>query len=358
VATFLALAGTLIAAREAGQAVGWAFQLQSQSVIAALTLVMLLVALNLSGVFEVGASLQAAAGGAGASDAGGAIGAAFTGALAVIVAAPCTAPFMAPAIGFALTQAPATALAIFLFLGLGLAAPFTALAFSPALLRLMPRPGAWMETLKKVLAFPMYATAAWLFWVFCQQAGSGGQAALLAAAVLAAFAAWLFGVGQRRRIAGRPALATLGSAGLVIALALGAALWPQPPRASTSAASAPAVGDLPSEPYSPARLSELRAQGKPVFINFTAAWCITCQVNDRVALSGPAVAEAFKKAGVVYMVGDWTNRDATIAQALSDHGRAGVPLYLMYGHGSDAEVLPQILTESNVIDAVHRAAGA
>jgi thiol:disulfide interchange protein len=357
VATFLALAGTLIAARTAGQAVGWAFQLQSPIVIAGLTLVMLLVALNLSGVFEVGSSLQAAAGEAGGADRGGAIGAAFTGALAVVVAAPCTAPFMAPAIGFALTQSPVVALAIFLFLGLGLAAPFTALAFSPALLRLMPRPGAWMEGLRKVLAFPMYGTAAWLFWVFCQQAGEAGQAALLGAAVLAGFASWLFGVGQRRQIAGRPAIATLGSAGLVMALALTLALWPQPPKTTAQAATPPSAGELASEPYSPARLAQLRAQGHPVFVNFTAAWCITCQVNDKVALSGSAVADAFKKAGVVYLVGDWTNRDATIAQALADHGRAGVPLYLMYGHASEAEVLPQLLTQSAVIDAVHRAAG-
>ena len=359
VATFLVLAGTLIAARTAGQAVGWAFQLQSPIVIAGLTLVMLLVALNLSGVFEVGSSLQAAAGEAGASDPGGTLGAAFTGALAVIVAAPCTAPFMAPAIGFALTQSPIVALSIFLFLGLGLAAPFTALAFSPALLRLMPSPGAWMEGLKKVLAFPMYATTAWLFWVFCQQVGEGGQAAVLAAAVLAGFASWLFGVGQRRQIAGRPAVATLGSAGLAMVLALALALWPQPPKTTAQAATpATAGGELASEPYSPARVAELRAQGHPVFVNFTAAWCITCQVNDKVALSGRGVSEAFRKAGVVYLIGDWTNRDAVIAQTLAQYGRAGVPLYLMYGPKSDdAQVLPQLLTQSVVIDAVHKAAG-
>ena len=360
VATFLALAGALIAARAAGQAVGWGFQLQSPSVVAGLSLVMLLVALNLSGVFEVGASIQSAAGEAGGVDRGGALGAAFTGALAVAVAAPCTAPFMAPAIGFALTQGPIVALSIFLALGLGLAAPFTALAFSPRLLGLMPRPGAWMEGLRKALAFPMYATAAWLVWVFSQQAGTLSLGGLLAAAVLTGLAAWLYGVAQRRQLAGGRSAATFGSAAVALALALAVALWPQPGAAPAQAsATAAAPGELASEPFSPARLAELRAQGHPVFVNFTAAWCVTCQVNDKVALSGRGVAEAFRKAGVVYLKADWTNRDAVIAQTLAQYGRAGVPLYLMYGPKSDdAEVLPQLLTESTVIDAVHKAAGA
>jgi thiol:disulfide interchange protein len=359
VATFLALAGTLIAARAAGEAVGWGFQLQSPSVVAGLAVVMLLVALNLSGVFEVGASLQAAAGEAGAADPGGATGAAFTGALAVAVAAPCTAPFMAPAIGFALTQSWPLALAVFLALGVGLAAPFTALTFSPALLGLMPRPGAWMDGLRKALAFPMYATAAWLVWVFSQQAGSISLAGLLAAGVLTGFAAWLYGVAQRQRIAGGRSALALGSAAIALTLGLAAAFWPVSAGAPAQAAArAPKAGELISEPFSPARLAELRSQGRPVFVNFTAAWCVTCQVNDKVALSGQAVAQAFKKAGVVYLKGDWTNRDAAIAHALSEHGRAGVPLYLMYGHASEAEVLPQILTEPTVIDAVHRATGA
>jgi thiol:disulfide interchange protein len=360
VATFLALAGALIAARAAGQAVGWGFQLQSASVVAGLTLVMLLVALNLSGLFEVGASIQSAAGEAGAVDPGGVLGAAFTGALAVAVAAPCTAPFMAPAIGYALTQGPAVALSIFLALGLGLAAPFTALAFSPRLLSLLPRPGAWMEGLRKALAFPMYATAAWLVWVFSQQAGTLSLGALLGAGVLTGLAAWLYGVAQRRQIAGGRSAVTFGSAAVVLALALAAALWPQPGGAPAQAgATTASAGELASEPFSPARLAELRAQGRPVFVNFTAAWCVTCQVNDKVALSGQKVADAFKKAGVVYLKGDWTNRDAVIAQTLTEHGRAGVPLYLVYGPKiPDAAVLPQILTESTVIDAVNKAAGA
>jgi thiol:disulfide interchange protein len=356
VATFLALAGALIAARAAGQAVGWGFQLQSAPVVAGLALIMLLTALNLSGVFEVGESLQSAAGEAGGADNGSLWGSALTGALAVAVAAPCTAPFMAPAIGFALTQSPVISLAIFLSLGVGLAAPFTALAFAPGLLKLLPRPGAWMETLKGVLAFPMYGAAAWLVWVFSQQAGALGLAALMAAAVFTAFAAWLYGAAQSARIAGAKPWLRFGVAGVSMAIALALAFWPS--GGAPSASGAPAPGAIASVPFSPAKLDSLRASGTPVLVDFTAAWCVTCQVNERVALSTPEVADAFRKSGVVYMIGDWTNRDAAIAQFLTANGRAGVPLYLMYGKGGAAPVtLPQILTPGIVVDAVKKAAG-
>jgi thiol:disulfide interchange protein DsbD len=349
VATFLALAAALITARAAGQTVGWGFQLQSPVILAGLTLVMLLVALNLSGVFEAGTSLQAAAGQAEAADRGGALGAAFTGVLAVAVAAPCTAPFMGAAVGFALTQGTAIALGVFLALGLGMAAPFVVLAFAPALLGRLPRPGAWMEGLKKALAFPMYATAAWLAWVYAQSAGSTRLASLFAAAVLTGLAAWLYGAGQRARIAGRRSGPALSASAIAIVLALAAAFWP----------AAPTPAALASQPFTPDRLAALRAEHRPVFVNFTAAWCVTCQVNDRVALSGAKAAEAFGKAGVVYLVGDWTDRDAVIEQALAAHGRAGVPLYLMYpADGGEPQVLPQILTEGIVVDAAKKAAAS
>jgi thiol:disulfide interchange protein len=345
VLSFLALAGLLIAARAAGQAVGWGFQLQSPAVLAVLALLMLLVALNLSGVFEVGAGLQALAGATPGADRDGLAGALFTGVLSVAVAAPCSAPFMASAVGFALTQGTVTALAVFVFLGLGMAAPFTALAFAPGLLARLPKPGAWMDGLRKVLAFPMYATAAWLVWVLSLRGDATKLAEVMAALVLTAFAAWAWGVAQRASLEGRRSFASLGAAGLGAGLALAAALWPV-----SAAALAP-------QPYAPATLAALRAEGKPVFVNFTAAWCVTCQVNDRVALSGQKVAAAFKRDGVVYMEGDWTQKDAAIAAALSQYGRAGVPLYLMYGAGGrDAEVLPQILTEGAVIEAADKAA--
>lgn len=346
VATFLALAGALIAARAAGEAVGWGFQLQSPAIVAGLTLVMLLVALNLSGVFEAGTSLQAAAGQAEPAERSGVLGAALTGVLAVAIAAPCTAPFMGAAVGFALTQGPAIALGVFLALALGMAAPFVVLAFAPALLSRMPRPGPWMEGLKKALAFPMYATAAWLAWVYAQSAGSGRLASLFAAAVLTGLAAWLYGAGQRARISGARSAPALAASGIAIALALSAAFWP----------AAPTPAALVSQPFSPDRLGELRAEHRPVFVNFTAAWCVTCQVNDRVALSGAKTADAFAKAGVVYLVGDWTDRNTMIEQALAEHGRAGVPLYLMYpANGGEPEVLPQILTEGLVVDAAQKA---
>jgi thiol:disulfide interchange protein/DsbC/DsbD-like thiol-disulfide interchange protein len=343
-AAFLALGGGLVAARAAGQAVGWGFQLQSPGVVAALALVMLAVALDLSGVFDVGGSLQAAAGQAGTPERGaGIVRAGLTGLLAVAVAAPCTAPFMAGAIGFALTQSAAMALGVFAALGLGMAAPFVALAYAPGLLRLLPRPGAWMEGLKKALAFPMYGAAAWLVWVYAESAGAERLANLLAAAVLTGLAAWLFGASQRASVVGRSAAPARAASAVALALGLAVVFWPSAAR-------------LSPEPFSPERLATLRAAHKPVFVNFTAAWCVTCQVNDRLALSGAQVADAFGKSGVVYLKGDWTDRDAVIEQALAEHGRAGVPLYLMYpASGAEPEVLPQILTEGAVVDAAKRA---
>jgi thiol:disulfide interchange protein DsbD len=315
--------------------------------------------LNLSGVFEVGASLQGAAGSAPLASRSGLVGAFFTGVLAVVVAAPCTAPFMAGAIGFALTQGPVTALLVFLFLGLGLAAPFTALAFAPGLLARLPRPGPWMQRLKQGLAFPLYGAAAWLAWVFVLQAGTQALALLFAAAVATAFAAWLYGNAQKASLMGaKPRLSQALAVLFIlaaIALVVTASRLPRPE--AVAGPSAATATELASEPFSPARVEALRAEGRPVLINFTAAWCITCQVNDQAALSRPAVAEAIKATGTVYLVADWTNRDGVIAKALEDQGRAGVPLYLIYPVGSRAPVaLPQILTEGLVVEALNAAA--
>jgi thiol:disulfide interchange protein DsbD len=344
--TFLALAGALIAARAAGETAGWGFQLQSPPVIAALALLMLLVALNLSGVFHIGASAQGV--GAGLAGRGGAAGAFFTGVLAVVVAAPCTAPFMAAAMGYALVQPPAVALAIFAALGLGLAAPFVLVSFTPALLRRLPRPGPWMETLQRLLAFPMYAAAAWLVWIFARQTGVAGLAELFAVAWALALAAWLFGRSQR---SGRPLPFRLASAtaAVLVAAWLGvAALAPSGAQATSAT--------LDEQAYTPERLEALRAEGKPVFVNFTADWCVTCKVNERVALSSAEVGRAFERTGVVYLKGDWTSRDPVIAEALAAHGRAGVPLYLLYAPGaSQPRILPQLLTQGAVIRALEEA---
>ena len=357
-ATFMGLAAVLIAAKTAGVAVGWGFQLQTPAVVAGLSLLMLLIGLSLSSVFEVGLSLQGA-GGAIASH-GGIVGSALTGALAVIVAAPCTAPFMAGAIAYALTQTEWAALAIFAALGLGFASPFVILSFAPGLLHRLPRPGPWMDGFKKLLAFPMYGAAAWLLWVLTLQSGSTALAALLAAGVVLALAAWLFGAAQRAHLRGAQPFAlyvlSLGSA--IGAVALVAAGLQAPVSAAAATPGAEASAGLASEPFSPARLDELLGQGKPVFVNFTAAWCITCQVNERAALSSPKVAQAFAAVGAVYLKADWTRRDAMIARVLAEHGRAGVPLYLVYGaKGGPPSTLPQILTEGVVIAAINRAAG-
>ena len=351
--TFLALAGVLILAQAAGAAVGWGFQLQSPPVVAALCLLMLAVALNLSGVFEVGASLQGV--GTGLAARGGLTGAFFTGVLAVVVAAPCTAPFMAPALGWALTQAPAAALLVFAALGLGFAAPFVALAFAPGLLARLPRPGPWMNHLRRVLAFPMYGAAAWLLWVLTLQAGPMGLARLLAAAIVLALAAWLYGLSQARS----GGLGLRASAAGLAGLAMIATVYPAYPQAQpTGAVSGGMVAELPYEPYSAERLAQLRAQGLPVFVNFTAAWCVTCQVNEQVALARQGVAETLATTGAVYLKADWTRKDDVIAAELARHGRAGVPLYLVYdARGSAPVILPQILTEGAVIRALEAAAG-
>jgi thiol:disulfide interchange protein DsbD len=325
--SFLALGGLLIALRSTGAAIGWGFQLQEPLVVAAFALLMFGVGLNLSGVFEVAGF----GGGDSLTRAGGVAGSFFTGVLAVAVAAPCTVPFMAAALGYALTQPAALALGVFLALGIGFAAPFVLIGISPALLRVLPRPGAWMERFRQALAFAMYGTAAWLVWVLAQQAGANAVAAILAAMVTAGFAAWMWGVSRNFAPRGR------GIGALVTLIAIVAALscLYLIKSAPATAASVNVTG-LPSEPYSQARLAELRAQNRPVFVNATAAWCITCLVNDEAALSGARVKEAFASRHI-----------------LAAHGRSGVPLYLYYAPGAaEPKVLPQILTEGEVLAAL------
>lgn len=352
-ATFLGLALTLIAVRAGGAAVGWGFQLQSPPIVAGLALLMLAVALNLSGTFEIGQSLQGA--GTGLASRRGLTGAFFTGALAVVVAAPCTAPFMGPAMGWALTQSAPAALIVFAALGLGFAAPFTLAAFAPGLLARLPKPGPWMESFRRLMAFPMYGAAAWLAWVLTVQAGPSALARILAAGLGLAFAAWLFGRWQKGRAAGRKPVALAALAGAAGALALAAALTPgyQSVAATTEPA---AAGKLAYEPWSAERLAAARAEGRPVFVNFTAAWCVSCQVNEKVALSTDKVARAFATSNAVYLKGDWTRKDAVIEAELARHGRAGVPLYLVYGaKGGDGVILPQLLTADTVVRALESA---
>jgi thiol:disulfide interchange protein DsbD len=345
--SFAAVAGALLALRAGGQQIGWGFQLQSPTVVTLLAYVLFAVALSLSGVFTVSGRLA----GAGHALAGraGYTGSFFTGALATVAATPCTAPFMGVAVGYAVTQPWPIALLIFEALALGLALPFLLLTLLPEWRRFLPSPGPWMERLKQALAFPLYASVAWLVWVVSQQTGPSGVAAALGGLVLVGFAAWLHQASRGARLSWRR-VATLA----VAALALGAvALGPL--TAAVSSPPSAARGDG-WEPFSDARLTELRAAGKPVFVNVTAAWCLTCLVNERVALRSPVVTEALARRGVATLKADWTNRDPAITRVLGSFGRNGVPLYLLYPAGASGApaVLPQILSESALVDALDK----
>ncbi len=341
-ATFAAVGGLLIGLRQAGLAAGWGFQFTEPAFVAAMAWLMLAVALNLAGVFSLGRTVGA---GQALAMRGGHAGAFFTGALAVLLATPCTAPFMAAALGAAMAMPPAMTLAVFLALGLGLAAPYALLGLAPGLARLMPRPGPWMERLRQGLAFPMLGAAAWLVWVLAQQAGPDGVLWVLAGGVLLSAGLWALGLAQRGG-AGRGRILGRAAAGVAVLAAL--ALLPR-----LSAAPAVAATDPSAEAWSPARVEQLRAEGRPVFVNATAAWCITCQVNERIALRGAAVQAAFAAQGVAYLKADWTRGDAEIGALLRRHGREGVPLYLFWAPGAaEPVVLPQILTEGLVIEAL------
>jgi thiol:disulfide interchange protein DsbD len=339
--TFAALAGLLLVLRASGEAIGWGFQLQSPTFVLILTWLLLAMGLMFSGVWSFGENWM----GVGEQLTGrhGRTGAFFTGVLAVIVATPCTAPFMGTALGYALTQPTITALSIFVVLGLGMALPWLLISVSPGLARRLPRPGAWMETVKQVLAFPLYATSAWLLWVLSQQIDQQSLLVALLSVVMLSFLLWVW---QRLRLTPHVISKT------VIALLLGATLagsiYQVQPGASTMTTS-----DAASVPFDPSRLEELQRSGTPVFVNFTAAWCITCMVNEQVAISRPKVQAQLRAKGVVYMKGDWTNRNPQITAVLDRYERSGVPLYLLYpGNDSDAEVLPNILTEGILLDSI------
>ena len=335
VLSFVALAGVLLALRAGGEQLGWGFQLQNPGVVAALAALFTLIGLNLAGAFEFGSVLPA--GWAGARARHPLADQALTGVLAVAVASPCTAPFMGASLGLAVTLPAAQALAIFAALGLGMALPYLALTAWPALTRALPRPGPWMAHFKTVMAFPMFATVVWLVWVLGQQVGIDGAAGLLALLVALAFLAWALGspaLGRRGRL-GFGALA-----GLTMAAAL---LWALPGLSTPPAQAASAANaDEDWQPWSAQRVAELTAQGKPVFVDFTAAWCVTCQFNKRTVLRDGAVLADFRRRGVTLMRADWTRRDAAITAELTRLGRSGVPVYALYAPGATS---PRLLSE-------------
>lgn len=344
--SFWLLAGVLMALRAGGEKLGWGFQLQSPIVVALLALLMFALALNLSGVFEIGLTLtQLGAKGAGT----GYSDSLLTGVLAVLVAAPCTAPFMGAALGFALVQPAFVGMLVFTALAVGLALPFVILASAPQLLPILPRPGAWLETLKQLFAFPLYATVVWLLWVFGRQAGVDALAVMLLALIVFALGAWTWARGVRLDRSATRIVAAFVMLGAATITALSATRITRP---TATAAVTPGW-----EPWSEQRVSELRKEGRPIFVDFTAAWCLSCQVNERVALRTQTVERAFSSANVALLRADWTSRDSSITNVLASFGRSGVPLYVLYPVGNGAaSILPAVLTPGIVVSAVQKAA--
>jgi len=355
--SFWLLAAILVALRTAGVAAGWGFQLQSPAFIAAMALLFVAIGLNFAGLFEVGVGLTRLArfDAPPASPQHSRLSTFGSGVLAVVVATPCTAPFMGSALGFALTASLPETFAVFSALGLGMSLPYLLLGAFPGWIRHLPRPGRWMESLRQFLAFPMFATVAWLAWVLGQQSGIDAVLGLALAAVLLALAGWIYGrfIQQAARARAVPALFAL--AALASALWIG---WPRDEAPVAQTPAAPGTGAILSDPaawapWSSELVRNLQREGRPVFVDFTAAWCVTCQVNKKVAIDRDAVVQAMLSAGVVRLRADWTRRDAAITAELARWGRSGVPLYLYFPAGGRSPImLPELLTEDMVLAAL------
>ena len=340
---FAGLGMLMLGLRAAGSAVGWGFQFQQPAFVAGTCWLLFAVGLNLAGLFAVGSGMAGI--GQGVASRRGHGGDFATGLLAVLVASPCTAPFMGVAVAGALSAPAAVGIAVFLFMGLGLALPYIALALLPGLVARLPRPGPWMTVLQQALSFPVFASCAWLAWVISIEGGDRAVLVLASGMVLLALAGWLLGLSQRRELGRSPACL----AGSVLCLGVALALLPG---LSMARPQARAAAGADTEAFSVPRLAALRTQGRPVFVDMTAAWCITCLVNERLALSPDKVREAFAAHHVAYLKGDWTNRDPGIGDFLRAHGRDGVPFYVYYPPGAEGRVLPQILTASRVLDEI------
>jgi thiol:disulfide interchange protein DsbD len=342
--SFWALVAALLGLRAAGATLGWGFQFQSPAFLALMAGLLFFLGLSLAGQFEIGLMLTGAGGSLAAKD--GYAGSFFTGVLAVVVATPCTAPFMGSAIGYALGAPAAVAFAVFTALALGLAAPYVALTLQPAWTRLLPRPGAWMEVLRQAIAVPIFATVIWLAWVLAQADGANALAALLASFLLLAIAGWFLGRWPAKRWASAvAALILLGGAALAL-------LIPGRLAVSSETLSPPEVHGL-WQPWSQEAVNRSLAAGQPVFVDFTASWCLSCQVNERVALNRPEVEQAFQARNAVLMRADWTRHDEAIAEALRALGRSGVPTYALYLPGEpNPRLLPEALTPGIVVAAL------
>ncbi len=332
IATFLLLVVALLALKAGGSEIGWGFQLQSPKLVAGLALLMFIIGLNLLGVFEIGTNLQNTGSGLVKAGDDSALSSFMTGALAVIVATPCTAPFMAGAVGYALAQPAYVTLAVFMALAIGFALPFLLIAYIPGALSKLPKPGPWMIRFREILAFPMFAAAIWLVWVLSLQAGESGVLNILFAMLAFGFAVWLF---KRSHVVSK----LLGGVALILAVALPVTITPN----------AVTPSNLEYQAWSVEKVAELRAEGRAVFVDFTAAWCVTCKVNEKLVLEKEAVKQIFIDTDTAFLVADWTNKDDVIARELAKYGRSGVPLYLYFTPGQNSVspvILPQVLTES------------
>jgi thiol:disulfide interchange protein DsbD len=353
-ASFWVLVAVLLGLRAAGATLGWGFQFQSPIFLELMAGLLFFLGLSLAGQFEIGLTLTSAGGSL--ADRQGYSGSFFTGVLAVVVATPCTAPFMGAALGYALAQSASVTLAVFTSLALGLAAPYVALTLQPAWTRVLPRPGAWMEVLRQAVAVPIFATVIWLAWVLAQAYGAALLAVLLACFLLLAIAGWFLGRWPAKRWS--TAIAVLILAGIVVISAIAPGRLESAPAALTPEDAA-AAASLPSAPtgwqrWSPEAVSRAQAAGRPVLVDFTAKWCLSCQVNERVALERPEVEQALADAHVALFKADWTRHDEAISQALTGLGRSGVPAYALYVPGESApRLLPEVLTPGIVIDAVN-----
>lgn len=347
--SFIAFGAVVLALREGGQALGWGFQLQQPMLVGVLVLLMMAIGLNLSGVFEFGGGLGNL--GSGLASRSGAAGDFFTGVLAVVVASPCTAPFMANGLAYAFVAPAFNALLVFAALGLGLAAPFLLIGFVPALARWLPKPGAWMQTMKQWLALPMYLTAVWLLWVFTNQAGSDAAAVLLIGAVLLAMGLWWW---QDSRLQ-RGAIARWSGVALILLALLSVPLATQRFSATANAKNAQTSADHVA--YDAQELSRLRGEGRVVFVDMTADWCITCKVNEQAVLNTDSFRAELEKHDAVWMVGDYTNADPAITAFLQQHRAVGVPLYVMFpADGGPGVKLPQVLSHRIMREALAEAA--
>ncbi|RJG14461.1 protein-disulfide reductase [Massilia cavernae] len=346
--SFIALACLLLVLRAGGEQLGWGFQLQSPVFVSVLAALFTLIGLNLAGVFEFGTLLPGTVAGYRAKNP--LVDDALSGALAVAIASPCTAPFMGAALGAALTESVPRAMAIFAALGLGMAAPYLAATLWPGFARLLPRPGPWMLRFKVIMAFPMFATVVWLLWVLGQQTGVDAMAGMAGALIALAFACWTIGTPVHSRRA-RVLLAGSGLFMLALATAL---VWPALRSETAASGQAQTQGAGQWAPWSVAAVEQARTAGKPVFVDFTAAWCITCQFNKRTTLADAGLLAEFETRQVVLLRADWTRRDPAITQQLALLGRSGVPVYAIYGTKTDS---PQVLSELLTVEEVRSALG-